>query len=81
MHVEALKDQLRARPFRPFRLVLATGETLEVRHPEMLALGNRTAVMIDSDDRTHYIDVALVVKLEVAPPAPAGRPRPEADEG
>jgi hypothetical protein len=77
MQAEVVRDQLRAVPFRPFRIVLATGETLAVRHPEMLALGGRTAVLIDEDDRTHFVDVGLVIKLESDAPAPAGQIREE----
>lgn len=81
MQVESLKAQLKASPFRPFWLVLATGERLEVRHPEMLAIGGRTAVLIEPSDRTHFVDVGLVVKTEVDPPAPVGSEAPAKAEG
>lgn len=29
------RDLLRQRPFRPFRLVMSSGESYDVRHPEM----------------------------------------------
>ena len=29
------QDLLRQKPFRPFRLVMSSGESYEVRHPEM----------------------------------------------
>lgn len=79
MHVNALKEHLKAQPFRPFWLVLATGARVEVRHPETVAIGDRTAVVIEPGDRTRAIDVALVVELVTEPTAPAGQVRAEAE--
>jgi hypothetical protein len=31
---------VKAQPFRPFRLHMASGKTYEVRHPEMIKVGN-----------------------------------------
>lgn len=36
--VEALKEWLGRRPFEPFRVVLSSGESYEVRHPEVALL-------------------------------------------
>lgn len=36
---------LRKGPFRPFRLFLSDGSTFEIRHPEMLMVGNHSAVI------------------------------------
>ena len=36
---------LAQRPFKPFRLVMSSGETYEVRHPEM-ALLTRTDILV-----------------------------------
>ena len=36
---------LAQRPFKPFRLVMSSGETYEVRHPEMVLL-TRTDVLV-----------------------------------
>ena len=38
MSVIALQDRLTRRPFDPFRVVLTSGDTHEVRHPEMALL-------------------------------------------
>jgi len=32
--IETLRDMLARRPFQPFRVVLSSGESYEVRHPE-----------------------------------------------
>ena len=35
MTVQTFRDLLAKRPFRPFRIVMSSGKTYEVRHPEM----------------------------------------------
>jgi len=35
MTTTMFRDLLRQRPFRPFRLVMSSGESYDVRHPEM----------------------------------------------
>lgn len=46
-----LIEVLRAGPFRPFRLYLSDGGTFDVRHPEMLMVGNHSAVIGIPDSR------------------------------
>lgn len=38
MSAKALQDRLTRRPFEPFRVVLSSGNSHEVRHPEMALL-------------------------------------------
>jgi hypothetical protein len=73
---EAFLEVIRAAPFHPFIVCLANGERIEVRHPESIAVGGRTAVVVEPDDRTHILDVGLVLKIELAPPVPAGTVSP-----
>jgi hypothetical protein len=35
MSPEGIRKLLRQQPFKPFRLVMASGKAYEVRHPEM----------------------------------------------
>ena len=35
MTVQTFRDLLAKRPFRPFRIVMSSGQAYEVRHPEM----------------------------------------------
>jgi hypothetical protein len=35
MTVQTFRDLLTQRPFKPFRLVMSSGQSYEVRHPEM----------------------------------------------
>ena len=38
MTVQSFRELLSHRPFRPFRLVMSSGQSYEVRHPEMAML-------------------------------------------
>jgi hypothetical protein len=38
MTVQTFRQLLAQRPFKPFRLVMSSGETYDVRHPEMAML-------------------------------------------
>lgn len=48
MTVQTFRELLAQRPFRPFRLVMSSGQTYEVRHPEM-ALLTRTSILVGID--------------------------------
>jgi hypothetical protein len=49
MTVQTFKDLLSQRPFRPFRLVMSSGQTYDVRHPEM-ALLTRSDLLVGTGD-------------------------------
>ncbi len=52
MTVQTFRELLAQRPFRPFRLVMSSGQTYEVRHPEMAML-TRTDILVgvgETDD-------------------------------
>jgi hypothetical protein len=74
MTVEQLGKLHVARPFRPFRIHLADGRSLEVPHPEVLAHvpGARTFVVGDPTGTYEIVDLLLVISLEVV----NGRSRP-----
>ena len=38
MNLSTFRELLSQRPFRPFRLVMSSGQSYEVRHPEMALL-------------------------------------------
>ena len=51
MTVQTFRDLLAAHPFKPFRLVMSSGEAHEVRHPEMAFLSKSSMyVGIDAED-------------------------------
>jgi hypothetical protein len=48
MTVQTFRDLLSARPFRPFRIVMSSGQSYDVRHPEM-AFVTRTDLLVGID--------------------------------
>lgn len=65
MTSERLHEIHSRRPFRPFRLNLADGRSVDIRHPEMLAyrLGSRSVYVVHDDDHGEHIDLLLVVSI------------------
>ena len=49
MTVQTFHDLLHEKPFRPFRLVMSSGQTYEVRHPEMAWL-TRSDILVGIGD-------------------------------
>jgi hypothetical protein len=48
MTVRTFQELLSQRPFRPFRLVMSSGQTYDVRHPEMAML-TRNDILVGVD--------------------------------
>jgi hypothetical protein len=46
--LQTFRDLLAARPFKSFRLVMSSGQSYEVRHPEMAML-TRTEILVGLD--------------------------------
>lgn len=49
MNSDVLKNMLSRRPFEPMRVKLTTGETFEIRHPEMAMLTRSTLAIVVPD--------------------------------
>ena len=72
MPPEKLLAALQERPFQPFRISLTDGRTLDVRHPEMVLPGRRSAVIglptpgeaEPLYERTITVDLLHIVSLE-----------------
>lgn len=83
MTADALFARLRRRPFVPFRLILSSGTTYDVLHPEMLFISKSglTIAIYDKDQRPSPDEIpmreSLVSYLHVAAtedlPQPANR--------
>jgi hypothetical protein len=61
---------LNTRPFRPFRIHMASGESFEVRHPEMVRLGRNNLRFFtyvsdppENNDRWDTISLMLMERL------------------
>ncbi len=48
MTLQTYRDILGRRPFQPVRLTLSSGQSYEIRHPEMAML-TRTSILIGTD--------------------------------
>ncbi len=71
MSLEELRDTLRKNPFEPFRLVMTDGVGYEIRLPDLLWVGKRTAMVgLTSKpsqtlyERTVTVDLLHVIRLE-----------------
>src|SRR3989442_10213367 len=48
MTLQTFRQLLAARPFKPFRIIMSSGESYEIRHPEMAWL-TRTDLLVGID--------------------------------
>lgn len=68
--IETPRDVLQSTPFRPFRHHIADGRDISARHRECVAYDPerpRTVLVIDPDERTHFLDMRLIAEVEVDP--------------
>ncbi len=76
--LRTFRQLLSQRPFRPFRLVMSSGESYEVRHPEMAML-TRTDILVGIDDTEEGVPAEFricsrlhVTSIEPLSPTTAG---------
>ena len=68
MTIEQVRKLHQARPFQPFRMHLADSRSLDVVHPELLAISEpgRTVIVVTGDESLYEtVDLLLVTSLEV----------------
>ncbi len=70
MAPEELREALQ-QPFEPFRLVMTDGQGYDIRHPDLLLVGRRSAVVGLTGDpgktfyeRTVKVDLLHIIRLE-----------------
>lgn len=71
MRASELTEVVRRRPFSPFRIHLTTGQTYDIRHPELIWVQRQCAdLAIDPDpktgviERTERVSLLHVVRVE-----------------
>lgn len=71
MAPEELRDTLKQQPFEPFRIVLTDGQGYDIRHPDLLLVGKRSAIVgLAGDggapfyDRTVKVDLLHISRIE-----------------
>lgn len=74
MTTQEIQRALLARPFEPFRVLVADGRHFDVRHPENIALGGKgRLIAIGLEDSFVTLDLLLVTGLQR--PIPRRQPR------
>jgi hypothetical protein len=75
MVVRDFQDLLTSQPFQPFRIVMSSGESYEVRHPEMAWL-TRTTLFVGIDEDSEGIPgrakMCSLLHITVVEALPAG---------
>ena len=75
MTVQTFRDLLSQRPFRPFRLVMSSGQAYDVRHPET-ALLTRTSILVGVDEAEDGIPaefkICSLLHVTAVEPLPGG---------
>ena len=71
MTVQTFREMLARRPFQPVRIVTSSGQTYEVRHPEMAVL-TRTDLLIGmgaaDDDLPEYFKYVSLLHITAIEP-------------
>ncbi len=64
MSGEELQERARRQPFQPFRVILTTGATYDIRHSDLIMVGRRSATIgvTKNPEATRY-DIATQVDL------------------
>jgi hypothetical protein len=77
MTQEELHAAARRQPFEPFRLLLTTGATYDIRHSDLIMVGKSSATIGITNkpggivyDRTIKVDLLHVVGIEELPAGP-----------
>ena len=86
MRPDDLLTWVRATPFRPFRIILNSGRSYDIRHPEMVRVG-RSYINIfsfagepaDPHEKMEMVSLLLVERIEPLE-APASAPQAGASE-
>lgn len=67
MKIEKIREALHAQPFRPFKIYLADGGSIIVRHEDFVAIGptGREMIVFLPDDSHQILDTMLITRLEI----------------
>lgn len=67
-----LGEYVSAEPFRPFRMKMASGQSFDIRHPEMILVGRSSARVYtsnvsDPDSPPHWQDISMMLMESIEP--------------
>lgn len=66
MELSGLREAIRRQPFQPFVVRLSDGRSLDVNHPEYVAVGPEHAIVMGEDGSWSVVDPYLIVSLDYA---------------
>jgi hypothetical protein len=73
--LDAIRDLKHRDPFTPFRVVMSSGESYTVEHPDLLAMNeNHLVYCLPRSNRVIYMRVAQIVTVDDI--GEQSRPRP-----
>ncbi len=72
MTVQTFRELLTQQPFQPFRLVMSSGQTYDVRHPEMAML-TRTSLLVGIEETEEHVAAEFQVSALLHVTAECGR--------
>jgi hypothetical protein len=77
MTIQTFRELLSQRPFRPFRVVMSSGQSYEVRHPEMAML-TRTDLLVGVGETEEGVPaefrICSLLHVATVEPMSAGAP-------
>ena len=66
MDIKSIREALKREPFRPFTLSLADGRSVDVNHPEFVAITPRIIIVAAEDSSWSVVEPLLIVSLDYA---------------
>ena len=70
MNVEAIRESIVRRPFEPFEIVMSSGETHVVKHPDFaILLPSRLVVTDPVTDRVAILSLIHITEVRLLQPA------------
>ena len=66
MNIESIRELFRREPFKPFEVHMSSGDVYHVRHPEQVALGKASMVIMYRDAERDFDHMAICPFLHVA---------------
>ncbi|MGC1719806.1 MAG: hypothetical protein WA746_12535 [Isosphaeraceae bacterium] len=69
MTLDQFRQALTKQPFRPFRIILADGQSFTIEHPEFVAMDprGREVTFYEEDGTQHFIEAMLIAEVIVPP--------------
>ena len=82
MDIAGIWEALHKQPFEPFIIRLADGRSVDVRHPDFVAVHPRRVIVIAEDGAWSVVEPLLIVSLDYAQPKARrnGKQRPTRPE-